>query len=70
MRTPPLILVVDDDKATVDILRTRLQSHGYTVVSATDGEAGLQAVQEHRPDLVLLDVNMPQLDGLEVCRRP
>ena len=69
MRTPPLILVVDDDKATVDILRTRLQSQGYTVVSATDGEAGLQAVQEHRPDLVLLDVNMPKLDGLEVCRR-
>ena len=69
MRTPPLILVVDDDKATVDILRTRLQSQGYAVVSASDGEAGLQAVQEHRPDLVLLDVNMPKLDGLEVCRR-
>ena len=39
------------------------------MVSATDGEAGLQAVQEHQPDLVLLDVNMPKLDGLEVCRR-
>jgi adenylate cyclase len=69
VRTPPLILVVDDDKAAVDILRTRLSAQGYTVVSATDGEAGLQAVREHRPDLVLLDVNMPRLDGLEVCRR-
>jgi len=69
VRTPPLILVVDDDKATVDILRTRLGAQGYAVVSATDGEAGLEAVREHRPDLVLLDVNMPKLDGLEVCRR-
>jgi len=69
MRTPPLILVVDDDKATVDILRARLHSQGYAVVSATDGEAGLEAVHEHRPDLVLLDVNMPRLDGLETCRR-
>jgi adenylate cyclase len=69
VRTPPLILVVDDDKATVDILRTRLQSQGYAVVSATDGEAGLEAVHEHGPDLVLLDVNMPRLDGLETCRR-
>ena len=69
MRTTPLILVVDDDKATVDILRTRLQSQGYAVVSATDGEAGLKAVAEHRPDLVLLDVNMPRMDGLEACRR-
>jgi CheY-like chemotaxis protein len=69
VRTPPLVLVVDDDKATVDILRTRLSAQGYLVVSATDGEAGLQAVREHRPDLVLLDVNMPKLDGLQVCRQ-
>jgi len=69
VRTPPLILVVDDDKSNVDILRTRLQAQGYEVVSATDGEAALEAAQAHRPDLILLDVNMPKLDGLEVCRR-
>ena len=69
MRTPPRILVVDDDKSNVDILRTRLHAQGYEVVSAGDGEAALVAAQEHRPDLVLLDVNMPKLDGLEVCRR-
>jgi adenylate cyclase len=69
VRTPPLILVVDDDKSTVDILRTRLHAQGYMVVSAGDGEAGLEAVRAHRPDLVLLDVNMPRLDGLETCRR-
>ena len=69
MRTPPRILVVDDNPVNVDILQARLAAHGYEVVTTADGEAALAAVQEHRPDLVLLDVMMPKLDGLEVCRR-
>jgi class 3 adenylate cyclase len=69
MRTPPRILVVDDNAANVDILRTRLEAQGYEIVTATDGEEALTAVNEHRPDLILLDVMMPKLDGIEVCRR-
>jgi putative two-component system response regulator len=63
------VLIVDDEQTNVDIL-TRLMSRlGYEVVSAPNGELGLKAVAQHRPDIVLLDVNMPVLDGLEVCRR-
>jgi class 3 adenylate cyclase len=69
MRTPPRILVVDDNPANVDILRTRLTAHGYDIVTAADGEQALAAVREHLPDLILLDVMMPKLDGIEVCRR-
>jgi len=69
MRSPPRILVVDDNAANVDILQTRLASQGYEVVTATDGQAALDAAREHRPDLILLDVMMPKLDGFEVCRR-
>ena len=69
MRTPPRILVVDDVPANVDILRARLDAHGYDVVTAGDGEEALAAVREHEPDLILLDVMMPKLDGVEVCRR-
>jgi adenylate cyclase len=69
VKTPPLVLVVDDDKSNVDILRTRLAAQGYAIVTAGDGEAGLAAARAHRPDLILLDVNMPRLDGLEACRR-
>lgn len=69
MHTPPRILVVDDNPANVDILRTRLEAQGYEIVTATDGEEALTAVSEHHPDLILLDVMMPKLDGIEVCRR-
>ena len=69
MHTPPRILVVDDNAANVDILRMRLEAQGYEIVTATDGEEALTAVSEHHPDLILLDVMMPKLDGIEVCRR-
>ena len=65
----PLILVVDDNPVNVDILRTRLDSHGYRTIAAADGEAALAAAHTHHPDLILLDVMMPKLDGIEVCRR-
>ena len=69
MRTPPRILVVDDNAANLDIFRTRLSHHGYDVVTAVDGEEALAAAREQLPDLILLDVMMPKIDGIEVCRR-
>ncbi len=69
MRSPPRILIVDDVAMNLDILGTRLTAHGYEIVTASDGEEALAAVREHLPDLILLDVMMPRLDGIEVCRR-
>ena len=69
MRTPPRILVVDDNPTNVRILQTRLGSEGYEIVTAADGEQGLSAAYEHTPDLILLDVMMPKLSGIDVCRR-
>ncbi len=69
MRTPARILVVDDNPANVRIVQTRLAADGYDVLTALDGEAALAAVHAHTPDLVLLDVMMPKIDGIEVCRR-
>jgi adenylate cyclase len=68
VRTPPRILIVDDTPANVHILKARLAAHGYDIVTATDGEAALVAVKETEPDLILLDVMMPKMDGIEVCR--
>ena len=69
MRSPARILIVDDNAVNLDILRARLAAHGYETLTAQDGEAALAAAREHAPDLILLDIMMPKLDGLEVCRR-
>src|SRR5215471_12269978 len=69
MHDPPRILVVDDNEMNRDILVTRLEAHGYQTLQAADGEEALRGVAQHRPDVVLLDVMMPNLDGLEACRR-
>ena len=63
------ILVVDDDRAVRESLRRSLAFNGYQVDLATDGQAALTAVSMARPDAMVLDVMMPRLDGLEVCRR-
>jgi adenylate cyclase len=68
-RDQPLILAVDDEPANLALLRKLLVHHGYEVVEASDGRSALQAVAQHKPDLVCLDVMMPGLDGVEVCRR-
>jgi adenylate cyclase len=69
MHDPPCILVADDNETNRDILVTRLEAHGYQTLQAADGEEALRGVAQHRPDVVLLDVMMPNLDGLEACRR-
>jgi len=69
MHNPPRILIVDDNETNRDILQSRLEKHGYDLKHAADGEEALAAIKQHLPDLVLLDVMMPKLDGIEVCKR-
>ena len=69
MHNPPRILIVDDHETNRDILVTRLGMHGYELLQAADGEEALASARENLPDLILLDVMMPKLDGIEVCRR-
>ncbi len=63
------ILVVDDEVYIVHILEFTLTMEGYDVVTAADGDEALRKVEEDRPDLVVLDIMMPRMDGYEVCRR-
>jgi DNA-binding response OmpR family regulator len=63
------ILVVDDEEAIAEAVRARLESEGYRVVAAADGPEAIHAHAEHRPDLVVLDLMLPGMDGLEVCKQ-
>ena len=65
---PKKILLVDDEPEIVEICRDYLKASGYEVVSARDGAQGLSATRRERPDLVVMDWMMPELDGLELCR--
>ena len=69
VRTMPTVLVVDDEPQIVDLLRSYLERDGFTVKHASDGEKALEALRQQPPDLVLLDVMLPRLDGREVCKR-
>src|SRR5579863_3536750 len=69
MREPPLILVVDDVPDNVEILQLRLESQGYEIITAGDGEEALAVVRDKLPDLVLLDIQMPKLDGIETVKQ-
>ena len=68
MRDPPLILAVDDTPENLEILTMRLEVNNYVVKTARDGEEGLKLARELKPDLVLLDIMMPKLDGIAVVR--
>ena len=65
----PLVLVVDDEPLMCDILRRILTKHGDRVITTSDGKATLKLVKEKKPDVILLDLMMPGIDGREVCRR-
>ncbi|MBV9522208.1 MAG: response regulator [Alphaproteobacteria bacterium] len=69
MHDPPRILIVDDNEANRDILEARLKTQGYELLQAADGEEALAAARQHLPDVILLDVMMPKIDGIEVCSR-
>ena len=63
------VLIVEDERAIVEIVKFNLQREGYNVMEALDGETGLELAKTGDPDLVLLDVMLPKLDGIEVCQR-
>jgi len=63
------ILIIEDDEGIVRVLRRALSYEGYTVDTALDGENGLHLAREHHPDLVILDLMLPGMDGIEVCQR-
>ena len=63
------VLIVDDEPDILLMLRMSLEDEGHEVFMAPDGLAGLERLSEHHPDLVVLDVMMPGIDGVEVCRR-
>ena len=65
----PLVLVADDDADILALVRFRLEREGYDVVSAPDGQAALDLALDRTPDLAVLDVMMPRLDGYELTRR-
>jgi two-component system response regulator MprA len=65
----PLIVIAEDDRATRTAVTRALELEGYRVVAVPDGAEALTAIEEHKPDLVLLDLMMPNVDGLTVCRR-
>jgi len=62
------ILMVDDDKKTVDLVRLYLEKDGYRALAAYDGRQALSLIRQKRPDLVVLDLMLPEVDGLDVCR--
>ena len=65
---PELILVVDDEPKIVRLARDYLEKHGYRVVTAADGQSALTAARQEKPDLIILDLMLPNIDGREVCR--
>ena len=63
------ILVADDESHILHVVSLKLRNAGYRVVTAHDGQEALEAAQQERPDLIITDYHMPQLSGLELCRR-
>ncbi len=64
MRNPPLLLMADDDKDFLEVLMTKFKASGFEIVSAQDGIEAVEKAKETKPDLILLDVKMPRLDGI------
>jgi DNA-binding response OmpR family regulator len=69
MHNPPRVLIADDNEDNRNILATQLATQGYELLQAADGEEAVAVARSQLPDLILLDIMMPRLDGLQVCRR-
>lgn len=69
MNSEPLVLVVDDEPGILRLLKVDLTEQKFRVLTASTGDEALQVAEEHRPDIVLLDISMPQMSGLEVMRK-
>jgi len=65
----PKILIIEDEPSQVELLRYNLKAQGYDVITASDGESGIERAREDAPDLILLDWMLPYLSGIEVCRQ-
>ncbi|MCJ7716698.1 MAG: response regulator transcription factor [Anaerolineales bacterium] len=68
MMSGELILLVDDEPNIIELAQLYLEREGYQIISASDGKTALQAVETHRPDLMVLDLMLPEISGLDVCR--
>lgn len=68
MTDPPYILLVDDDRQVVTFLKQVLEESGYSVTGTTSGKAALAFLRERRPDLLILDLNMPKVDGFDLLK--
>lgn len=69
MTASTTVLIIDDDRPLVEMFASALEASQFNVVTAHDGQEGLRKVYEHRPDLIILDINMPMMDGWVVCQR-
>src|ERR1019366_2536100 len=65
---PPCVLIIEDEKDIVRLLKYNLEKEGYTTSAAYDGQAGLDLARKEKPDLIILDLMLPKLDGMQVCR--
>jgi len=68
MNKKETILIIDDERSIIDLLEYNLQRHGYRVITARDGHRALSLAREASPDLIILDLMLPGIDGLDVCR--
>ncbi len=66
---PKKILIVEDDPKNMKVMLMVIRPHGYTLLEATDGEEGLEMAKRELPDLILMDIQLPKMDGLEVTRK-
>ena len=69
MQAPPSILLIEDSVTQADQISAQLRGYGFSVMVANDGPEGLRAVDEHQPDIILLDINLPSMSGYQVCSR-
>ena len=69
MNNPQRILVVDDDPSILKFVQANLEARGYQVLTAADGEKAIRMAEKEKPELIILDIVMPGLDGFEVCRK-